>query len=260
MTPCLTPAELLLCLTPDPSRADTDNASHARKCQVCRTRLEALRRTLSGTTETAPDCLDEFALAEVVGAVNDDAIDPGYRAHVAGCAACRRELEELISVVRDPAVRAELDRPEWSLTRAPVPTRRRPVRVMIGGLAAAAAVLLAARLFLPRHAPAATNTYRHATIAAAAAPRLLSPVGSVALLDTLSWTSVPNADRYRVSIFDSSGSIAWEDEVTDTFLVIPRESTARWAGAYRWRVKARTSFDRWVDSDFGEFNLSGSNR
>jgi hypothetical protein len=88
----------------------------------------------------------------------------------------------------------------------------------------------------------------------------LAPSGNVARVDTLRWTSVPKADLYRVTVFDANGGVAWEAEGVDTNIAVPSEVARKWSGELRWRVKARTGFDRWVDSEFGGFVVDGAAR
>jgi len=204
--------------------------------------------------------LDDIALAELLDGTGDPEANRARVTHVAQCTGCRAALAELEELVRDPSVRAELERPEFRARPATVvlSTRRRSARVLAGSLAAAALLLLGVRAMSSRGiASDDAPRLRHATISAAAAPRLVAPTLIAGLLDSLTWTAVPRADRYRVTIFDASGGVAWEVEVSDTSVGVPREIAARWSGQLRWRVKARTSFDRWVDSDFGEFSIAG---
>lgn len=207
--------------------------------------------------------LDDIALAEMLDGTGDVEAHRARVTHVAQCSDCRVALAELEGLVRDPSVRAELERPEWR-TRPKIvapPTRRRSVRIVAGSLAAAALLVLGVRAVTSRGiANGDAPLLRHATISAAAAPRLVVPTVIAGLVDSLTWTAVPRADRYRVTIFDASGGVAWETEVGDTSIGVPREIAARWTGQLRWRVKARTSFDRWVDSEFGEFAVDGASR
>ena len=204
--------------------------------------------------------LDEIALAEMLDGTGDLEANCARITHVAHCSDCRAALAELEGLVRDPSVRAELQRPEWRArpTTVAQPTRRRSARIVAGSLAAAALLLLGVRAMTSRGiASDDPLRLRHATISTAAAPRLVAPTLIAGLVDSLTWTAVPRADRYRVTLFDASGGVAWETEVSDTSVGVPREIAAMWTGQLRWRVKARTSFDRWVDSDFGEFSIPG---
>jgi hypothetical protein len=204
--------------------------------------------------------LDDIALAELLDGTGDLEANRARVAHIAHCTDCRAGLAELEGIVRDPSVRAELQRPEWRARPATVvlPTRRRSARVLVGSLAAAALLLFGVRAMTSRGiANDDALRLRHATISTAVAPRLVTPTLIAGLVDSLTWTAVPRADRYRITVFDASGGVAWEAEVSDTSVGVPREIAAKWSGQLRWRVKARTSFDRWVDSEFGEFSIPG---
>jgi hypothetical protein len=259
MTTCLTPPELLLLAF---FEDDANDPGHSRACASCRVRANALRARLSALSPHAGDHLDEMALAELLDAPTDEVFNDETLAHLVACNTCREELAALVTVVGAPEVRAELDRPEWLSRDAPVmPIRRRAVRIAGGALAAAAVTLFAVKAVAMRERSVEVPTaIRHATIDVAAAPRLIFPMGNVARVDTLVWTAVPHADRYRVTVFDESGATAWEGEAADTFVAVPGNEWSRWRGALRWRVRARTSFDRWVDSEFGDFTVRGGDR
>jgi len=266
MTSCLTPVQLLLRgLSAEPQEL-SELDEHVRGCVACSTQLERLRERLATVdlmTPSASAHLDDIAMAELLDAETVEGIGDATLAHVARCEACAEALRELSSLALDPAIRGELDRPDWrsrSVTQTSPPVKRRVTRVAIGALAAAALLLLGVRAVVVREPVVDAREsarYRHATIASAAAPRLLTPSGAVARVDTLRWTSVPKADRYRVTVFDASGGVSWEAEGVDTSIAVPSAVASKWSGELRWRVKARTGFDRWVDSEFGAFSVRG---
>jgi hypothetical protein len=156
-------------------------------------------------------------------------------AHLATCAECRSEV---VTVAR--LARSFRDRRRWTVA-AP--------------LAAAAAVLLL--VFAPwQRAPDRSEpVLREPAVTTTVAPRPLAPLGAVAVLPRLLWTSVPHADRYRVTVFDGNGSVVWETLTTDTLVAVP-DAVALGVGVpYFWKVAARTSWDRWVVSDLTTFTL-----
>jgi len=156
-------------------------------------------------------------------------------AHLAACAECRSEV---VTVAR--LARSFRDRRRWAVA-AP--------------LAAAAAVLLLVFAPWQRTRDHGGPVLREPAVTTTVAPRLLAPLGAVAVLPRLLWTSVPHADRYRVTVFDDSGSVAWETLTTDTLVVVPDGIAFGVGVPYFWKVAARTSWDRWVVSDLTTFTL-----
>jgi hypothetical protein len=272
MTNCATPAELLLVVIADPnSGAPEDWSGHVESCRTCRARLYELQARLPSLAKTygvTAAHLDDFAFSEVAGASRMSELADSAIAHLSHCEPCRREQAEIVKLLRDPLVRAELDRDRpLSLVAGDADARvtlertsrgRRPylTRIAAAGLAAAAALFIAVRV-LPSNGPGAETSaaLRHATIDVAHASVPVAPRGEVRHVDAMVWTSVPHADLYRVSIFNSQGQVVWEAEVSDTTATPPVELLQQSSGELRWRVKARTSFDQWIDSDFAEFSL-----
>jgi len=153
--------------------------------------------------------------------------------HFAECDECRAELVELSRLFR---------------TR---PRKRRwylPV-----GVAAAAAVAL---WMLYPSIPPPTN-FREPAVTTTLAPVVIAPRGRTAQAPTLVWTRVPHAERYRVTLFDSSGTVLWESQSppapADTSVVLPVH--LRPGARYFWQVEAETGFHRSVKSDVVEFTL-----
>jgi len=92
------------------------------------------------------------------------------------------------------------------------------------------------------------------------APNLIAPIGAVAAADTFRWTSVPRADRYRLTVFDREGTAVWEAEGSDTAMGPPKSITGERGTAYLWKVEARTGWDRWVASELVEFSVAPTRR
>ena len=91
------------------------------------------------------------------------------------------------------------------------------------------------------------------------APSLIAPLGAMAA-DTFRWTSVPRADRYRLTVFDREGRTVWEVEGTDTAVARPDPLPRQRGTAYLWKVEARTGWDRWVASELVEFSAAPAGR
>jgi hypothetical protein len=139
---------------------------------------------------------------------------------------------------------------------------RRPRRLHFGAAAALAAAVLAGVLLRPDGVPVpsalhenASPPHRESAITTTIAPRILGPVGPAAAADSLVWTRVPNADRYRIRVFERDGTLAWDDHTRDTSVAIPRHLGGATANAYLWKVEARTGWDRWVGSQWQELEI-----
>jgi len=274
MTICATPAELLLFLVAElQSGAPDECPGHIGSCKTCGDRLDELkqrRASLAATDGATTAHLDDFAFAEVAGASRTSELADAAITHLSHCEPCRREQADIVKLLRDPLVKAELDR-EQPLSLVPGDARARATRertsrgsrpyltrIAAAGLAAAAALFITVRV-ARWHGPDADTpaALRHATIDMARAALPVAPLGNVRHVDAMVWTSVPHADLYRVSIFDRGGRVVWETEVSDTTATPPLKLLQQSSGELRWRVKARTSFDQWIDSDFAEFSLEG---
>jgi hypothetical protein len=86
-----------------------------------------------------------------------------------------------------------------------------------------------------------------------AAPRPIAPVDTVAGVAAFTWSSVPQADRYRVRLFDADGTVIWERETAETVATLPSVVGLRAQLRYYWKVEAHSGFDRWAASDLVEF-------
>ena len=200
------------------------------------------------TGDTTPDCLDDDTLAALAEGSLDVA-RPSALAHVAGCARCRGIVASVARALADPDVATEI--------RAVEPGHAPRVRRLIpiaAGLAAVAAIML---IIMPPKLTDSTPVHRAPPITAAPAPRTMAPVGRVAAAESLQWTSVAGADRYRVTLFDIDGSVRFASEVTDTSVAVPPSVNLVAGRAYAWRVEARLDFDRWASSDLTEFSIGG---
>jgi hypothetical protein len=147
--------------------------------------------------------------------------------HLAACDACRAELIAVSRVLHSR------------------PSRRRwyvPVGI---GVAAAA-------LFLIWLMPADNGVkFREPAVTTTVAPVAIAPRGAVRAPVRLIWTRVPHAARYRVTVFDSSGTVIWESQTRDTATA----AGVQLNGRYLWQVEAETGFDRWIRSDVVEFSI-----
>jgi hypothetical protein len=166
----------------------------------------------------------------------DGVLSPSEQArverHLADCDECRAELIALSQLLR---------------TR---PHRRRwLVPVGLAAAAVAALVIIGPRLSEQPPVP----TYREPAVSTTPAPIGIAPRGPSAAPIRLIWTRVPHAERYRLTVFDSTGLVIWESQATDTSVALPGTVRLHPRVPYFWQVEAQTSWNRWITSDVVEF-------
>ena len=197
--------------------------------------------------------LDEDALAAfVAGAAGEQ--HAALLAHVASCARCRHAAAALTRVLADDRIAGELARVHgsfWSRGAGWTAT-------LTAAAAIALLVLWPRATHEPGVEPPPPTTYREPAITAAGAPTLIVPRGRVAAVSVLAWSHVPGADRYRLTVFDQTGVVVWEREVTDTLAALAGTGLLKPGVPYFWKVEAKTGRKRWVASDLVEFSIGGS--
>jgi len=156
--------------------------------------------------------------------------------HLATCAECRAEIADVSRIVRALPSARRAGRHIW----IPAAT------------AAAAAVVLLLAWPPPSHDPVRPE-HREEAVTTTVAPSPVMPLGRVDSAAVLVWTSVPYADRYRVRLFDSNGTVIWQAEMEDTVARVPNSARLMARLSYYWKVEAHTGFDRWAASDLVEF-------
>jgi hypothetical protein len=72
---------------------------------------------------------------------------------------------------------------------------------------------------------------------------------------TLAWSSLDQAKRYRVLVFDAEGTILYRAEADDSVLPLPDSLRLSPGQPYFWKVEADTGWDRWVSSRLVEFSV-----
>lgn len=115
-------------------------------------------------------------------------------------------------------------------------------------LCAAAAALAAA----PASGGSAgrARTHRAGTLTTTPPPSLAVPIA-----DSVRWTSVPLADRYRVIVYDAAGTVLLDASTRDTAVGLPAGLGRAGPATYWSRVEARTGWDRWVQSEWASFTV-----
>jgi hypothetical protein len=229
---------------------DSATARHVGNCAICRNAIEELQEAagllrgpavLERRIET-PDCPDELVIADFV----DGRLMPQSRApvvaHLLTCTRCRT----LVKATSDLASSAAGFNP---------PSKRRGYRWTLPiGLVAAAVLLL---LLLPR-VDESTPGLREPTVTSTIAPAPITPTpgAAVARVDSLVWSSVPKAERYRVRLYDGEGSVLWTVEIADTLVSLPDSVRLAPGVTYFWRVEAQAEWMRWASSDLASFQIN----
>lgn len=184
---------------------------------------------------TSQEPKDQHLEASLVAAYVDGRVGTAdvvsVEAHLAGCADCRREVIEVRRLVGHPSRRVR-----WSVVLP---------------IAVAAGLLL---LIWPK--PDGFPLHRGGSASAQNAPVALHPVGSVATVDTLYWSRVAIAGRYRVTLFDSAGTVLWQEQTMDSIVALPSAIHLQPLTAYYWKVEARVAWDHWTSSLLAQFRLS----
>lgn len=187
-----------------------------------------------------PDADD---LAAYVDHSLDGSVRAEVEAHVAWCDECRAELREVSAILRGDAAKS----------------RRRRLWIGPAAAAAAAIVLLVA---YPRgpSAPDESPTHRDTPSAVDPAPIPKSPASEArgAAARILRWSRVERADRYRVTVFDGTGTVIWRSETPDTSVSLPDAAGLVAGTSYLWRVDARVGVDRWIESRLEPLAVGGS--
>ena len=153
--------------------------------------------------------------------------------HLAQCPTCRRELIDAREILTNP--------------------RRFRWRVLGPVAAAVAAGLL---LISWPQDPTVPN-HRGTPTEVLAAPTPLSPLGAVPVADSFLWQDVPGADRYRLTIFDSRGTVLWKHVTDQSSVSVPDSLVFTVGEQYLWRVEARVGWDVWESSRLVEVRFTG---
>jgi len=156
------------------------------------------------------------------------------RSHLAECDECRGEVIAVARLARTGS------RYRW--------------KTLVPLAAAAALVLYLAPWQRPSDSTA--PVLREPGVTTIVAPTPIAPRGAVNALPVLTWSSVPLADRYAVTLFDEDGSVLWETQTADTTAVVAPTVRIVVGVPHYWKVAARTEQGRWVASDLTSFTLS----
>ena len=231
--------------------AGDEVARHVDECGGCRglvamlrTQANALRLTAVPTGDATADCLDDEILAAFAAGEIDPADSTAAVTHLLDCARCSHEVASVARLLDGTNVKSEIER----LGRRPVrhTVASQPRRLLRGLMVAAALIIL----LVPGSSQLSKRLYREESVTGATAPRLVAPVDIATPLDAFKWTSVPRADRYRITVFARDGSVIWEAQTRDTAIALPDRIVSAPNDTILWRVEAHVGWeDRWASSD-----------
>jgi len=187
--------------------------------------------------------LDGESIAAFVEGNTPPADRPDVLAHLLDCADCRQAVASVARLLETPDVRREIDR----LNAFPRKQRRRVMTAAVAAGVLAAGLLF---MFLPASWRTAQPRYREESLTGASAPRLVGPIAVATVADAFRWTSVPRADRYRITVFARDGSVVWETQTRDTAIALSALAGRMTSDTILWRVHAHVGWeDRWASSD-----------
>ena len=240
-----------------------DVAAHVQQCDACTAEAERLRSAIEMVRDQAtlaatpaPDCLDDAAVAALASGDHLGADRERFLSHASTCGHCLHRVAAVVRALSDPIVAAQLGATESVRGRRSVSTRF----ALSAAAVAAAAVLF---LVMPRidgnRAGVGLGTHR-APPAVQSSPVLIAPIGRVDEAKLLRWGSMAGADRYRATLFDTSGSVLFEAETADTSVSVPDTVLLRSGRRYLWKAQARTGWDRWTASKLASFSITSGGR
>jgi hypothetical protein len=250
---CLNAVDVLVvAVSPAPEETFPSLAHHAGKCRACGSLISAVRSIVEDArfANIAIPHLDELDIAKLLDRSITPARDDSHIAHLATCTTCRGAFVAVRGLLNDPSIHRELtsiqDSPE-RVSRSRSPNRSGWAIASI----AAVAVAIISMTIGNRHASIVDDGEERWRAIGAAPPTLrFAVVRDDARPDTLRWSSVSQAVRYRVVVLDAEGRDAWSTEVSDTFAVLPNTQMPKSKDGYFWRVRAETSSSAWHDTEY----------
>jgi len=254
--------ELVQLVFADTSLGGDAVSKHVAGCAECRGAVDMLRTeanvmrlaAVPAIDETG-DCLDDESIAAFAQGNVGSADAASAVTHLLTCARCREEVASVARLLDAPEVKSEIER----LAEHPGGKHRRHLlRVLFVAGALAAGLLI---MLVPGSSQLAKRLYREESVTGAAAPRLVAPVGTMTASDAFRWTSVPRADRYRITVFARDGSVIWEAQTRDTSIAALDHLVRAPSDTILWRVEAHVGWeDRWASSDLAMLTFARSLR
>jgi hypothetical protein len=215
-----------------------------------------LRAAAAQPGPASPDCLDDETIAAVVDGTMELPERSAATRHLASCARCRGAVASVVRGLADITVAREISAIDGVRTRR-FARFTRFSRILVPAAAAAALVVILVR---PRGSDNDSSRHRAPTITSAVAPVPRFPIAAVAEARVLRWSSVPGADRYRVTLLDAGGRVVYETQLADTAAALPDSVKLVPGRSYLWSVEARIGWDRWSSSPLTEFSMVAAPR
>jgi hypothetical protein len=154
-------------------------------------------------------------------------------AHLAACSDCREEIVALRTVLKNVG-----------------PGRRLPAWTAAAGLAAAAALLVV--VYTGDRGDGA-SPHRDRPPAELQGPLPVAPVGVGPRPKSFHWHPRSGAERYRISLFDSTGGLLFQTETEDTAASLPDSVPILTRVPLYWKAEGMTDVGRWEGSELVEF-------
>jgi len=246
--------ELLVSIAVGDPQADRAVQRHISGCVVCRAEIDAMQESAATVRQQvhleqraqSPDCIDELAVADFIdGRLQGEARARVVR-HLVECAHCRSVVRATAALVADQSVAREM--PERA---------RRGSAWRVAAVAATAAAVIVF-MTMPGRDAGRAPTLREPAVTTTVAPVALTPRGTVTEIRQLVWSGVPGAERYRLRVHRTDGTVLWSAITQDTSLALPTSVRLMPETAYFWRVEAQTEWRRWVASDMTPFRIDAA--
>jgi hypothetical protein len=188
--------------------------------------MTGLRAVTDDAFDVVPDHIASAELARFIDGTLAPAARDAVVAHLGACANCRREVVELREALA-----------------ASVPRTRARSGWLPASLAAAAVILIAVVLARPatrgssvvRADVAGTIESESVIVAAAPAEHQAIERGAV----RFAWHRTGTDATYLVTVQDTTGTVVWSGQVTDTTATLPASAPLTAGQRYFWSVDAR---------------------